>query len=1137
MIQDTGGSTDVQAPKDDVLVYSATQKLTIDGASQARLVLGQNIRENSWVTKLSLEAASQLIIDDTADSSAESIVFFANVVDGLAAYPNVGIPEPLSFSKGISSLAMLGGSGADTFTVLQTSIPTTVDMGSAGDTVDVRTTNAPLNIAVVPVFGTNGPAGGPSGAAGDNDDGVNVGSQAPAGDGSLAGIKGAVTIANTFANMRVVLDDSADQAARTASLGVGFGIGPTENILSWSAYAAPIALEPGPAPGAVSLEIDGGSGNDTFNVQGIAPTGGTTLIKTAKGQNTVNVVAANSALTVVDHGHDTVTVGAQLDTLDFIQAPLDVTGAQGVSTNLYLDDQGATSPQTYTLAAGQLQLAGGPALSFAGVSQLTLHTSQGNDTAMVQAIPAGVAVAIDGGSGQNMLAGTAGANTWSITDPNAGVLDSSVAFQGFGSLLGGTAGDTFLIGGVVTRNHVTTHTGGTLSGTLDGGAGANILDYSAVTGNVTVDLPLGTATDLGGVRDIQNVVGSQGSDVLVGTTGTLSLKGGTGRNLLIAGPTPAILTGSNDEDILVGGTTAYDSNPSALAAIMAEWTRTDLSYAAQVQHLLYGGGNNGLTVLNPTTFNTNGGHNTLTGGPGLDLFYGFQTLDKSDWNPQVGEIFVNDQTFGHTRFNLGSLSIPSLWLDGNQSLTAGVSPLMTLTPGTHTLSDPVSDASVQFTVAADGTVGYAAALEGILTGGGTTTLAVHGVAVTIDATALSSTNLLLSSELQVSNTVPLVFTDLPGGYVLQDTAASNAVVAFTLNANGTVGYEPALEGVLTGGGTTTLAVHGVAVTIDATALSSTNLLLSSELQVSNTVPLVFTDLPGGYVLQDTAASNAVVAFTLNANGTVGYEPALEGILTGGGTTTLAVHGVAVTIDATALSSTNLLLSSELQVSNTVPLVFTDLPGGYVLQDTAASNAVVAFTLNANGTVGYEPALEGILTGAGTTTLAVHGATITVDATTLSAPLLRLSSELTVSNSAPFTFTDLPGNYVLQDMYAINALMDFTLNPDGTVSYDPALQSILTGNGTSSLVVQGVTVHIDATAVSQQASTLSVDGADTLATAQVQTITVLPGTVQLQVAGQAFNVAISTQDELDYDTSLDGQLSGRGTNTLVLSAIA
>src|SRR5262249_56834415 len=123
----------------------------------------------------------------------------------------------------------------------------------------------------------------------------------------------------------------------------------------------------------------------------------------------------------------------------------------------------------------------------------------------------------------------------------------------------------------------------------------NTLDYSAYSGSVIVDLPLGTATGVGGmVSKIQNVVGGSGGgasgafNILVGAGGNV-LTGGDGRrNLLIAGASASTLQGGDDEDILIGGTTAYDTDLGALMAVMAEWTRTDEGYLTRLYNLLTG---------------------------------------------------------------------------------------------------------------------------------------------------------------------------------------------------------------------------------------------------------------------------------------------------------------------------------------------------------------------------------------------------------------------------------------------------------------------------------------------------------------------------------------------------------------------
>ena len=125
---------------------------------------------------------------------------------------------------------------------------------------------------------------------------------------------------------------------------------------------------------------------------------------------------------------------------------------------------------------------------------------------------------------------------------------------------------------------------------------------------MTVDLPLGVATDVaGGISNIRDVDGGPGNDLFVGNGAGNVLTGGTGRNILIAGDKAGTLIGNVDEDLLVGGTTKYDTNLVALDAIAAEWDDSTTAYAVRVQYLLDGGGLNGNDLLGPTGFFTNNG--------------------------------------------------------------------------------------------------------------------------------------------------------------------------------------------------------------------------------------------------------------------------------------------------------------------------------------------------------------------------------------------------------------------------------------------------------------------------------------------------------------------------------------------------
>jgi hypothetical protein len=136
---------------------------------------------------------------------------------------------------------------------------------------------------------------------------------------------------------------------------------------------------------------------------------------------------------------------------------------------------------------------------------------------------------------------------------------------------------------------------------------------------------------------------------------------------------------------------------------------------------------------------------------------------------------------------------------------------------------------------------------------------------------------------------------------------------------------------------------------------------------ATSAPFTLRLLPGTNVVEDAEGTGAV-AFTVNPDGTVAYDPALQGILTGQGTHQLVVQGAAVTIDATALSTTSVVVDYTISESTWAPFTVRLLPGSHVIED--ASGHAVMFTVNPDGTVNYASALTGQLLGQGTTTLTI-----------------------------------------------------------------------------------------------------------------------------------------------------------------------
>ena len=112
---------------------------------------------------------------------------------------------------------------------------------------------------------------------------------------------------------------------------------------------------------------------------------------------------------------------------------------------------------------------------------------------------------------------------------------------------------------------------------------------------------MGIATGLtGGIHNIQNVTGSQGNDLIVGDANPNVLIGGTGRNVIIGGAGADTLDASRatSDNILIGGPTDFDTNPAALDAIFAEWTRTDLGFRDRFSDFTTGANGKGVPPLN-----------------------------------------------------------------------------------------------------------------------------------------------------------------------------------------------------------------------------------------------------------------------------------------------------------------------------------------------------------------------------------------------------------------------------------------------------------------------------------------------------------------------------------------------------------
>jgi Ca2+-binding RTX toxin-like protein len=238
---------------------------------------------------------------------------------------------------------------------------------------------------------------------------------------------------------------------------------------------------------------------------------------------------------------------------------------------------------------------------------------------------------VKGGLGNDALKGGTGDDTYpdlatgadSVADESGrDTFDFSATPQGVSVNLGLDAGQTQTL----TVNGSTV----AITGTIEVVFGTAFAD--SLTGNTADNV-------LSGGAGQDTVRAGLGNDVVIGGDGNDTLDGDDGRDLLIGGLGSDVLQGLGGDDILIGGRTTYDSDLSALSNIMAEWTGAG-TYAQRVAHLTgEAGGLNGTTYLikGTTVLDDNKVGDTLTGGLGMDLFFGF-TGDKVTDRDAPGEI-------------------------------------------------------------------------------------------------------------------------------------------------------------------------------------------------------------------------------------------------------------------------------------------------------------------------------------------------------------------------------------------------------------------------------------------------------------------------------------------------------------------
>jgi Ca2+-binding RTX toxin-like protein len=355
--------------------------------------------------------------------------------------------------------------------------------------------------------------------------------------------------------------------------------------------------------------VDGGTGDDwlSFNGVGSGVTSGTYSLANWLSNPGTDISGVTLTLDATGGGTATRALG-QVDKVLGIEDIIGSSGDDKFDVSAYT----GVSHTLYGLDGNDVLIGGDMADTiYGGAGQDSIWGNAGNDV---------IYLAITG-TGSTALAGTAsdaaGAGTLSYSVTANGVTFSAsnlynIANGGAGAdtIVGGDGNDLFISG-------LNEYSDGTRSDTFVGGAGNDVLDLSAQTIALKVDMTGGYATsggsDVARFSDIEVILTGSGDDDITGSSGADTIYAGNGVNTVTAG-------GGND--------------------IIRTGSGNDIIYAGQGSDTVWAGAGDDKIWANINTSSANGGSDTLFGGAGND------SLISSTTGTDTLTLYGEDDTTG-----------------------------------------------------------------------------------------------------------------------------------------------------------------------------------------------------------------------------------------------------------------------------------------------------------------------------------------------------------------------------------------------------------------------------------------------------------------------------------------------------------
>jgi Ca2+-binding RTX toxin-like protein len=263
-------------------------------------------------------------------------------------------------------------------------------------------------------------------------------------------------------------------------------------------------------------------------------------------------------------------------TVDYTNGPLDIENgvvfdAKNGAAADTLVIKGAPGDDAVEIAAGRVVF-NGTQYTLRGVENVTVDTGRGNDTVAIAGLGANVTWIDSAGTDLLNFSQAAGSLNLNLDVPSrqrifAGNSRTLTLRTIVEDVIGTAQAD--LIKGNKAANRID---GGGGNDTLYGNAGNDVLN-----GGDGDDWLYGDAGEDTLVGEAGNnvLLGGDGNDVLDAVTGVRTDV--VGKNLLIGGKGADTFQGGIGEELLIGGTTNYDNNAKALAAVMRAWA-TDKTF-------------------------------------------------------------------------------------------------------------------------------------------------------------------------------------------------------------------------------------------------------------------------------------------------------------------------------------------------------------------------------------------------------------------------------------------------------------------------------------------------------------------------------------------------------------------------------